>query len=102
MADVDALLEPQLAQRSIHASRQFRYDVRQSPNLLSDGFGTVVELLSGRSGLIVTTPTVARLYGGALIGMCAERGLDYALHVIECREDQKSLALVENVCAAAC
>lgn len=76
------------------ARTDYRVSFSQS---LSTG-AALCEAVAGRKALLVTTPTVNRLYGGALR---AGFGSELVTLVIDVREETKSMRYVEQVCAAA-
>jgi 3-dehydroquinate synthase len=73
--------------------------VRFCERLLRPG-GPLAEAIGDRRALLVTTPTVDRLHGAAL--RSALRGMNaVGTLVLDAREETKSMALVERVCAEA-
>lgn len=77
------------------------YEVSLVHDLAGSGIHELVACLEGRAGLLVATPTVARLYGAALRDRLAEHGIDYPLMVLPVTEPTKDLSQVEQVAAAA-
>ncbi len=61
----------------------------------------LVDLLDRRRSLLVTTPTVSRLYGQHLVRVLRESGVDATLFELACREDDKSVERVLDVCREA-
>ena len=55
-----------------------------------------------RTALVVTTPTVNRLYGAHIQKAFEAAGTKPAWLVLECNEEKKSLEYAERVCRAAC
>jgi 3-dehydroquinate synthase len=74
------------------------YGVFLLEGLLDPATPLLGDLLDGRRALLVTTPTVARLYGPELARHLGARGLDVSLFVLGCTEQSKSLDLVSLVC----
>jgi 3-dehydroquinate synthetase/predicted NBD/HSP70 family sugar kinase len=63
--------------------------------------GILVQVLSTRRALLVTTPTVAKLYGGTLQARLRDAGLHIPLLILECNESTKIWTQVERVCREA-
>lgn len=95
--EVDGLDEGET--REVRADRPQSYRVR----LLNRAAlaPTLARALRGRRALLVTTPTVERLYGEALRLALLERGQKVELMVLPCSEADKSLDLVQRLCARA-
>jgi 2-epi-5-epi-valiolone synthase len=85
----------------MRSHRRHAYEVTLVDGLLDRSFRELARRLQGRTGLLVTTPTVARLYGRALSERLISRGLHFPLLVLEAGEANKGLAQVERVCAEA-
>lgn len=85
----------------MHARRRRAYEVRLVDGVLGDRLPAVARRLHGRTGMLVTTPTVAALYARELRERLREHGVDFPLLVLEGGEADKSMAQVERVCAAA-
>lgn len=82
------------------ALRERAYDVSLVEALVDSGFGALRDWLDARPALIVTTPTVHRLYGDALRD--AFRGREQApMLTLHCSELDKSLDHVLDVCEQA-
>jgi len=83
---------------NVAASRDRSYRVAICEGLV---YGTVSDLLdaiASRKSLLVTTPTVARLYAGDITSRLLASGADMNMVVLECREQSKSMAEVEKLC----
>jgi 3-dehydroquinate synthase len=97
---------PDLA-RAIFRTRSFRcesrkdYDVVFLEGLLSPAAPFLADLVAGRRTLVVTTPTVARLYGPGLRAQVDAHALDLSVLELACTEQSKDLDLVARVCARA-
>lgn len=90
----------------IHADRSRNYNVCMVEDLLTDGFSTLSSLLettrqTNCPNLLVTTPTVASLYGNQLQKRLTEVGIHCSLLVLNCTEANKSLEQVGIICEAA-
>jgi 3-dehydroquinate synthetase len=77
------------------------YTVYSSERILERADSPLVELLQGRKVLLVTTPTVARLYGGLVNDLAERHRLSVKTLILTCSEHTKSLALVGEICDAA-
>src|SRR5215218_2902510 len=74
------------------------YDVYLSDKVLDPDNSLVLDVIGNRQTLLVTTPTVARIYGRSF-ELLAERGrLNLKTLVLECTEQNKSLNSVDEVC----
>jgi 3-dehydroquinate synthase len=74
------------------------YEVTIVENLLKQEDLYLLNLLNNRKALVVTTPTVFRLYGGALRLISERHDLSINVIVISCNETNKSLDLVGELC----
>jgi len=77
---------------------QRRYEVLIDEDLLEPAKSRLPELLEGRQALVVTTPTVRRLYGHALDAVVEHHRLRATTLVLRCSEQAKSLKAVQRVC----
>jgi 2-epi-5-epi-valiolone synthase len=77
------------------------YDVSLVDGLLRPGDRRLLDAIGTRRALIVTTPTVARLYGDALRAVLAPAGSRVRVMVMGSGEPAKEIATVLDVCAAA-
>jgi 3-dehydroquinate synthase len=77
------------------------YDVEIVHGLLDPTNETLARRLDGRRALVVTTPSVARLYGDRLREYIAHHRLDAGVLTLECSENEKSLRLVARICQEA-
>lgn len=87
--------------RAVLAASDRRYEVALVHDLAGSGIHELVSRLEGRTGLLVATPTVARLYGATLRERLAKHGVRYPLVVLSVAEPTKQLAQVERMAAAA-
>ena len=92
---------PAVRRRAVRAARDRGYEVALVHDLAGSGIHELVSRLEGRTGLLVATPTVARLYAGTLRDRLARHGIDYPLMVLPVTEPTKDLSQVERVAAAA-
>jgi 3-dehydroquinate synthase len=76
------------------------YRVRLCESLLGGQSQALPEVIADRKTLLVTTPTVDRLYGRAMRATLKETNTVSAL-VLDVREETKSMELVETVCREA-
>lgn len=87
--------------RSVRALRDRRYQVHLLDGLASSNSGALARALGDRRVLMVTTPTVAGLYGTELRQALAQHGVEAAMLVLPCTESSKDLGQVERVCTEA-
>ena len=88
----------------LEATRDESYSVHIVSDLLHPENGKLKQILDGRKALVVTTPTVARLYGARLDRLVAQQGLDLHRLVIETRHqsdnaEKKTLEEVQKIIA---
>lgn len=79
----------------------FAYDILIGVNILPAVGGLVGELLTGKSCLLVTNPTVAAHYQQVVGRSLAEAGIETAVHVVPDGEEYKSLEIVQGLYGAA-
>jgi 3-dehydroquinate synthase len=82
----------------VSANREGSYCVSLAPGLSVGKVAELVSVIDGRKSLLVTTPTVARLYARQIAGSLIESGVDLSTVVLECNEKSKSFAEVERLC----
>jgi 2-epi-5-epi-valiolone synthase len=82
-------------------SRHTDYAVYAGEGILGPDNPALGERLRGRKVLLVTTPTVARLYGGLVNDLAGRQSLSVKTLVLPCGENTKSLELVGEICGAA-
>lgn len=84
--------------RQVRAPREREYDVSLVRDLLDSGGRSLAERVDGKRTLIVTTPTVARLYAKPIRTMLDEHGAAVSMMVLRCDETSKSSDQVVRVC----
>jgi 3-dehydroquinate synthetase len=77
------------------------YEVALAGCLTDSGVAKLAGYLRNRSAMLVTTPTVGRLYGEALSKQLQASRTKISLLVLPCDENSKSLSLVERICEEA-
>lgn len=77
------------------------FEVIVDEGLLGVGRQDTFSVLDGRRVLIITTPTVDRLYGGRMRDLLSSRPLEFKYEVIELSEAGKTIENVQRVCASA-
>jgi 3-dehydroquinate synthetase len=87
-----------LLRKDVSATHDRSYCVAVVPGLANGSVGDLVEAIAGRKCLLVTTPSVARLYANRIASRLLESGVELSLSVVECSEASKSLAEVERLC----
>src|SRR5579871_2760881 len=71
-------------------------------NCFSDaGIQSIAHRLRQRRAMLVTTPTVAGLYGEKLLSRLQSCGLDISGFVLHCDESSKTLPTAERLCEEA-
>jgi 3-dehydroquinate synthetase/predicted NBD/HSP70 family sugar kinase len=89
------------ARRLARARRDHTYPVEIVEGLLASHPERLTRLLDSRRSLVVTTPTVSRLYAQPLVERLRGAGVDATLLELPCREDDKSVERVVDVCREA-
>jgi 3-dehydroquinate synthase len=84
--------------RLVSANRERSYCVRLAPGISTGDVSELVRSVDGRKSLLVTTPTVARLYAHEIARRLTESGVDVSMAILECTEQSKTLAGVEKLC----
>ncbi len=74
------------------------YDVYLSNKVLDADNPLVLDVIGNRRTLLVTTPTVARIYGRSFELLAERGGLTLKTLVLDCSEQNKSLESVDEVC----
>ena len=77
-----------------------QYKVLFCDSLLGDDSAVLQEAIGDRKALLVTTPTVDRMYGAAMRA-ALKRTNTVSTLVLSAREETKSMELVESVCKEA-
>ena len=97
-SNAQALCEDHEPIFTMSSNRSKSYEVYLSNKVLERGNSLILDVIGNRQTLLVTTPTVARIYGRSF-ELLAERGrLNFKTLVLECTEQNKSLNLVGEVC----
>ena len=86
---------------AICANRQRHYRVTLNENLSQTGMRQLAENIGSRQALIVTTPTVSRLYGSALQRELELVGCSVPMLVLKCTERSKTMREVEYISSQA-
>jgi len=82
----------------VSANRERSYCVSLAPGISVGKVSELIRAIDGRKALLVTTPTVARLYANKIAGRLIESGVDLSMVVLECTERSKSFTEVERLC----
>jgi 3-dehydroquinate synthetase len=82
----------------VSANRERSYLARLAPGISEGNVGELVEAIDGRKSLLVTTPTVARLYANGIANRLIKSGVDVSMAILECSERSKTLIEVEKLC----
>ena len=77
------------------------YKIYFGERVLQPNQSMLAALLKGRQTLLVTTPTVARLYKGAFDALAQRHRLSVKTLVLGCSEENKSLDMVSEICRSA-
>jgi 3-dehydroquinate synthase len=93
--------EPAFPTGSFHCETCNDYNVIFHEGLLGPAVHLLADLVRGRRALLVTTPTVARLYGPQLRAQIGAHALDVSIFELACTEQNKGLDLVSQVCSQA-
>lgn len=86
---------------TVHADSMRTYDIYVDVDLANDGLDLVVEQLRGRESLLVTTPTVANLYGHDLVARLRADDVDIDSYILPVVEQSKSMNNVLAICREA-
>jgi 2-epi-5-epi-valiolone synthase len=86
---------------TFHCDSAKSYRIALLCGLLDGGSRIIADLLADRRALLVTTPTVGRLYARRLAANLDEQGCDVALMELSCNEQNKSLEMVSRICQRA-
>jgi len=84
--------------RNVVADRKRSYCVSICPGLSNGNVTELVAAIGSRRSLLVTTPTVARLYSFAIAERLLQSDADVSVFVVECAERSKMLSEVEKLC----
>jgi 3-dehydroquinate synthetase len=84
--------------RLVSANRERSYCVTLAPGISAGNVRELFRAIDGRKSLLVTTPTVARLYANEIARRLIESGVDHSLVILKCTEQSKTLAEVGRLC----
>lgn len=84
--------------RNVVANRDRSYRVSVCAGLANGSVTELIAAIGCRRCLLVTTPTVARLYANGIAKRLLESGADVSMVVAECSEQSKILSEVEELC----
>jgi 3-dehydroquinate synthetase len=87
-----------VASRLVSATREWSYHVALTPGISAGDVAELVRVIAGRKSLLVTTPTVARLYASEITSRLLLSGVDVSMVIVECTEQSKTLQEVESLC----
>lgn len=84
--------------KTVAADRKKSYTVHLSSGISTNSVAELADVIGSRRSLLVTTPTVARLYASNIVEKLLKVGSDAGMLVIRCSEELKSLSEVEKLC----
>jgi 2-epi-5-epi-valiolone synthase len=84
--------------KNVVAGRECCYRVAVCEGLSDNNLSELVDAIGSRRCLLVTTPTVARLYASGIAKRLFASGFDVRIVVVECSERSKILSEVEKLC----
>jgi 2-epi-5-epi-valiolone synthase len=87
-----------VASRVVSATRERSYRVALAPGISTGDVAELARIIDGRKSLLVTTPTVARLYASEITSRLMRSGVDISMVIVECTEQSKTLPEVERLC----
>ncbi|MCB1051037.1 MAG: ROK family protein [Acidobacteria bacterium] len=73
------------------------YTVQLVDGLLNQCPNPLIQAIDNRPCLLVTTPTVANLYGNSLVNLLEQNDIRHHLLILECAEEAKSLGQVSRI-----
>jgi 2-epi-5-epi-valiolone synthase len=85
----------------LQCDKSRRFEVSVQRGLVQSGSAQLRRVLKGRRALIVTTPTVDKLYGPSIRETLASQSTAFNYEVMIFGETRKTLETVQHVCAAA-
>src|SRR5215813_3148988 len=83
--------------RNVVANRDRSYIVSICPGISEGNIETIKAAIGSRKALLVTTPTVSRLYANTIVSRLIEAGTDVSVLVLSCSERSKVLSEVETL-----
>jgi len=87
-----------IVRKHVSANLARSYSISLSPGLSDGAIVDLADAIGRRKALLVTTPSVAALYGGKLTRCLFNSGVDVSIVVLECSEQTKNMAAVEELC----
>jgi len=84
--------------RNIVANRERSYRVSLLPGISSGNIDVIASAVGSRRSLLVTTPTVARLYANGIVNCLQQTGSDMSMLILACSEQTKTLSAAERLC----
>ncbi len=84
--------------RTITARSDRSYDVLMIEDLFGVDRSMLDQRLAARFGMIVTTPTVARLYVERFVSLLRTAGCEFPVLVLDCHEKTKTVEQVTAIC----
>jgi 3-dehydroquinate synthetase len=84
--------------RPVSANRERSYVVRLAPGTSAGNVAELANAIGGRKSLLVTTPSVARLYANNIARRLIQSGVVLSMVILECAEQSKTLVEVEKLC----
>ncbi|MEM7315571.1 MAG: hypothetical protein AAF497_20725, partial [Planctomycetota bacterium] len=96
----DSSRSSQTRVRRVRADRHRSYEVHLVDGLLDERLSELTDRIQNRQSLLVTTPTVAKLYGQSMHAKLAE-SVDVSLFVLPAKEDTKHMDHAMAICREA-
>ncbi len=84
--------------RNVAADRERSYRVGICAGLSNHRVSELIDIIGCRKCLLITTPTVARLYANGIAKRLLESGTEVGVVIVECSEQSKLLCKVEKLC----
>jgi 2-epi-5-epi-valiolone synthase len=85
--------------KTVLANRERSYRVSISPGLSAGDVSKLVQAIDGRKALLITTPSVARLFANRISTELIDSGVNLRTMVLACNEQSKTIAEVERICS---
>jgi len=84
--------------RNVVANRERAYRVSICTGLSNGNVTELANCIGSRKTLLVSSPTVSRLYASEISRRLLESGIDVKMIILQCREQSKTLSEVEKLC----